>query len=102
MFDLQVLGQRPELGLGALCVRLLPGLVQLATDESALRLGQVVKDVRRMENNVASAGGLDEALREGGAWLSDSAGEDLCQDAALAEVEEEIEDEETAVDRRSA
>jgi len=40
-----VLGQCPELGLGALCIRLLPGLVQLATDEGALRLGQVVEDV---------------------------------------------------------
>ena len=39
VFDLHVFGQRSELSLRAVGVRLLPSLVQFATEEGALRLG---------------------------------------------------------------
>jgi hypothetical protein len=45
MIDLELLGQHYEVLLAASGVALLPGPIELATDEGALLVGQMVEDV---------------------------------------------------------
>ncbi len=45
MIDLELLGQHYEVLLGASSIALLPGPTELATDQGALLVGQMVEDV---------------------------------------------------------
>src|SRR6266496_3665020 len=63
MVILEMPGQVPQLLLGLLGVGLLPGLVQLAADEGALVLGQVVEHISPL---VLTATGDQDALAKGG------------------------------------
>src|SRR6266542_4378450 len=45
VFGLQLFGERPQLSLGAPCIRLTPRLVQLAADEHPLGLRQMLEHI---------------------------------------------------------